>query len=379
MLNKNGLNFIASLLMVSPVISVTAFEDAGPKIVDSTLQSGYEAQLVTDGIDIPWGMAQLPNGDLLVTEREGEIKVVRDGKLLEDTISGLPDIHDYGQGGLLDIVIDPNYADNGWIYFTYSSDEGEGSNTALMRAKLKGMALVDQQQLYKAEGESDKRQHYGSRIAFDKHGDVFFSIGDRGMRDENPQDIRLDSGKIYRIKPDGSIPADNPFVDTKGAKAAIYSFGHRNPQGMAMDPNTGNIWATEHGPKGGDEVNLIRKGLNYGWPVISYGVNYSGTSFTDLTEKEGMEQPALQWTPSLAPSGLTFVTSDKYPQWQGKMLAGSMKFNYLVLITVDGDNLVSQEKLFKDVGRVRNVFQAPDGFIYLGIDGQGIKKIVPVK
>ncbi|TKB43999.1 PQQ-dependent sugar dehydrogenase [Thalassotalea mangrovi] len=379
MLNKFALKLIATALLAGPVLSVTAMADTGPEIVDSKLQSGYQAVLVADGIDIPWGMVQLPNGDLLVTEREGKIKIIRDGKLLEQTVSGLPDIHNYGQGGLLDIALDPNYEDNGWLYFTYSTKQGEAINTALMRAKLQDLNLVDKQLLYKAEGNSDKRQHFGSRIVFDKNGDLFFSIGDRGMRDENPQDLSLDSGKIYRIKADGSIPADNPFVDSKDAKPAIYSYGHRNPQGMAMDPATGNIWATEHGPKGGDEVNLIRDGRNYGWPVISYGVNYSGTSFTELTEKEGMEQPKINWTPSLAPSGLTFVSSDKYPQWQGKMLAGSMKFNYLVLISVDGDKVVSQEKLFKDVGRVRNVYQAPDGFIYLGIDGQGIKKIVPVK
>ncbi|TLU67108.1 PQQ-dependent sugar dehydrogenase [Thalassotalea litorea] len=379
MLNKFGFKIITAALLAGPAISTSAVADSGPEIADSKLQAGFEATLLTDGIDIPWGMTQLPNGDLLVTEREGEIKVIRDGKLLEETISGLPDIHDHGQGGLLDIAVDPDYANNGWIYFTYSTEEGEGSNTALMRAKLQDMELVEKQQLYKAQGDSEKRQHYGSRIAFDKNGDLFFSIGDRGMRDDNPQDTALDSGKIYRLKSDGEIPADNPFVGDKEAKPAIYSYGHRNPQGLAMDPATGNIWATEHGPKGGDEINIIQKGLNYGWPVISYGVNYSGTSFTDLTEKEGMEQPALHWTPSLAPSGLTFVTSDKYPQWQGKMLAGSMKFNYLVLVTVDGDKVVSQEKLFKDVGRVRNVFQAPDGFIYIGIDGQGIKKIVPVQ
>ncbi|QDP02429.1 PQQ-dependent sugar dehydrogenase [Thalassotalea sp. PS06] len=376
MLNKYGLTLITAALLASPMLSTIANADSGPEIADSKLQAGFKATLVTEGIDIPWGMTQLPNGDLLVTEREGEIKVVRDGKLLDQTISGLPDIHDYGQGGLLDIVVDPDYANNGWLYFTYSTEEGEGSNTALMRAKLDGMQLVEQQVLYKAEGESEKRQHYGSRIVFDQNGDLFFSIGDRGMRDENPQNLALDSGKIYRIKADGSIPDDNPFVGDKDAKPAVFSYGHRNPQGMAMDPTTGNIWATEHGPKGGDEVNLIQKGLNYGWPVISYGVNYSGTSFTDLTEKDGMEQPKINWTPSLAPSGLTFVTSDKYPEWKGKMLAGSMKFNYLVLLTVDGDKVVSQEKIFKDVGRVRNVYQAPDGFIYLGIDGQGIKKIV---
>ncbi|QBY03877.1 PQQ-dependent sugar dehydrogenase [Thalassotalea sp. HSM 43] len=328
---------------------------------------------------IPWGMVQLSNDDLLISERTGKLRLIRNGVMIDEEITGLPSIVANNQGGLLDIALHPDYQQNGWIYFTFSSDKGddEGSNTALIRARLKEFALVDLEWLYKGAENSEKGHHYGSRITFDKQGFVYFSIGDRGQRDALPQDISVDGGKIYRLHDDGRIPADNPFVNVENAKPAIFSYGHRNPQGLTTHPVTGAIWSHEHGPKGGDEINLIEPGKNYGWPVISYGVNYSGTSFTDITEKDGMEQPKLYWDPSIAPSGLIFVTSDKYPEWQNKMLLGSMKFNHLVLVTLDGDNVVKQQKLLEGIGRVRNVYQGRDGFIYVGIDGQGIKKLVP--
>ncbi|WP_448212930.1 PQQ-dependent sugar dehydrogenase [Colwellia sp. MEBiC06753] len=336
---------------------------------------------ITDGVTIPWGMAQLPNGDILVTERAGELRLIQQGKLLEQKVAGLPEIHANRQGGLLDIVLHPNYAENGWLYFTFSSPEGEGegSNTALMRAKFDAekMTLTDQQLLYKGSDNTEKGQHYGSRIAFDKQGYVYFSIGDRGERDRKPQDITIDGGKVYRLQDDGRIPADNPFVANKAAKSATFSYGHRNPQGMALNPNTGEIWAHEHGPKGGDEVNLIQKGKNYGWPVISYGINYNGTSFTDLTTKQGMEQPLHYWNPSIAPSGMVFITSDKYPQWQGKLLVGSLKFHHLVLLDITDNAVVSQSKIFEGIGRLRSIMQGQDGYLYVGVDGQGIKRIEP--
>jgi glucose/arabinose dehydrogenase len=222
-----------------------------------------------------------------------------------------------------------------------------------------------------------KGQHFGSRIVFDNDGYVYFSIGERGERDVNPQDITRDCGKIYRLHDDGSVPADNPFVNTENAKTAIYSYGHRNPQGLIKNPETGAIWDHEHGPKGGDEINIIEKGKNYGWPVISYGINYNGTSFTDITEKEGMEQPVFYWVPSIAPSGMTFVTSDKYPDWKGNILVGSLKFKYLERLVLENGKVVKREKLFEDIGRVRNVLEARDGFIYLAVEGVGIVKIIP--
>jgi len=246
-----------------------------------------------------------------------------------------------------------------------------------MRARLKGLKLTDKQLLYKASPNSKKTRHYGSRIAFDDAGYLYFSIGDRADRDNNPQDITRDGGKIYRLHDDGRIPKDNPFTAVKDAKQAIYSYGHRNPQGLAFNPWRKEIWAHEHGPKGGDEVNIIRKGVNYGWPVITYGRNYIGTKITDLTHKEGMAQPLLYWTPSIAPSGMTFVTSDKYPKLKGHLLVGSLKFGYVEWLELAGDKVKAQHKLFEGIGRVRNVKQLDDGFIYIAVEGDAIYRVIP--
>lgn len=336
----------------------------------------YTTELVVPELKIPWGMAFLPDGSILITEKEGQLIHFKDNK--KNIISGLPDVYVRGQGGLLDIKLHPNYSSNGWIYFSYASPEGDGDggNTAIMRAKIDNNNLVDKELLYKAGPNTKKGQHWGSRIEFDNSGYLFFSIGERGNRDENPQDIMRDCGKVYRLHDDGSIPNDNPYVDNSEAKRAIFSYGHRNPQGMTKHPVTGEIYTHEHGPKGGDEINIIGKGKNYGWPVISYGVNYSGTSFTDITEKEGMEQPLFYWIPSIAPSGLAIVDSDKYPEWQGNLLVGSLKFSYLERLVIENDEVVKREKLFEDIGRVRNVKQAPGGFIYIAVEGKGIYKIV---
>ena len=246
-----------------------------------------------------------------------------------------------------------------------------------MRAKLNGTNLSDQEDIYVSDAYSRKGSHFGSRLAFDKQGYLYFSIGDRGQRAINPQNITRDAGKIYRIHDDGRIPVDNPFVDDDSAKAAIYSFGHRNPQGMAMHPSTGKVWSHEHGPRGGDEVNLINKGKNYGWPIISYGINYSGSKFTELTKKQGMEQPLWYWDPSIAPSGMTFVTSDKYPNWQGNILVGSLKFGQIVMLTLNGDKVIKEEVVQDNLTRVRNIKQGPDGFIYVAVDGKGIYRLIP--
>ena len=337
----------------------------------------YTTELIVQELNIPWGLTFLPDGSQLITEKSGELIHFKENKKI--TIKGLPEIYNRGQGGLLDVITHPQYAENGWIYFSYSSEEGDGDggNTAIMRAKLEGDQLTHKELLYKAEENTKKGQHFGSRFAFDTDGFLYFAIGDRGNRDENPQDITRDGGKIYRINDDGTIPDDNPFVNETNAKKAIYSYGHRNPQGMFTHPETGQIWTHEHGPKGGDEINIIQKGLNYGWPVISYGVNYSGTSFTDKTALPGMEQPLFYWVPSIAPSGFAFVTSDKYPDWKNNLLVGSLKFQYLERLVLENGEVIKREKLFEGLGRVRSVRQAPDGYIYVGIENLGIVKIVP--
>ena len=347
----------------------------------SGLDKNLSTTLFVEGISIPWAMVQLPSQEILISERSGRLRVVKNGILLAQNIAGLPAIHSRGQGGLLDLALHPDFSNNHWLYFTYASKQGigSGSNTALMRATLdiSNKSLTDLKLLYKAQPNSNKGQHYGSRIVFDEKGFVYFSVGDRGNRDENPQDLNKDGGKIYRLHDDGSIPLDNPFYGQTGVKSAIFSYGHRNPQGLSIDPLTKTIWSHEHGPRGGDEVNVITKGANYGWPVISYGINYNGTKITDKTAMPDMQQPALYWTPSIAPSGMIYVSSDKYPTLKGKFLIGSLKFNHLVLLSVKDKTVISQEKIFEDIGRVRSLMQGIDGYIYIGIDGVGIKKLVP--
>lgn len=339
----------------------------------------YTTEVIVPELNIPWGMVFLSDGSILLTEKEGKLIHYKDGVKLE--IEGLPTVLARGQGGLLDIELHPNYKSNGWIYLSYSSPEGEGegANTAIMRAKIEGNKLVNSELLYKASPNSRKGQHFGSRLEFDNDGFLYFSVGDRGDRDTNPQDITRDGGKIYRLNDDGSIPEDNPFVNETNAKTAIFSYGHRNPQGMTRHPQTGKIWTHEHGPQGGDEINIIQSGKNYGWPVISYGINYSGTSFTDLTAKPGMEQPLFYWVPSIAPSGMTFVDSDIYPSWKGNLLVGSLKFQYVERLELKNDKIVKREKIVEGLGRVRNVKQGPDGFIYVAIEELGIVKIIPKK
>lgn len=351
----------------------------------SNLDKNISVSLIANGLSIPWAMVQLPSKEIIISERKGELRVIKNGRLLSKRITGLPAIHSNGQGGLLDLALHPDFANNHLLYFTYASEEGSnsskssGSNTALMRATLdvSTLSLTNQKLLYKAQPNTKKRQHYGSRIVFDDKGFIYFSVGDRGQRDVTPQDINKDGGKIYRLHDDGGIPVDNPFLAKNGHKSAVFSYGHRNPQGMSIDPRTKNIWSHEHGPRGGDELNLIKKGVNYGWPEISYGINYNGTTLTDLTQKKGMTQPVLYWVPSIGPSDMIYISSNRYPRLKGKFLISSMKFDHLVLLNIEGETVVSQEKVFEDIGRVRSLLQGEDGYIYVGIDGVGVKRLTP--
>ncbi len=358
----------------------------------------YEVETVVEGLETPWSMAWLPNGHMLITERRGELLRFdpEDESLTE--IEGVPEVRAEGQGGLFDVVLHPRYAETGWVYLAYAYLDAESgrSSTAILRARLEGDALIDQEPLYRAEQDfglvsdlkssvkqmlgkppgRDSRAHYGGRMVFDEAGYLYFSVGDRGSRDLFPQDLTRDAGKIYRIHDDGRIPEDNPFLHREDAKPAIYAYGLRNPQGMARHPGTGKIWIHEHGPRGGDELNVIEPGANYGWPILSHGVNYSGSEFAEGTEREGFRSPAWHWTPSIAPSGMAFVTSPRYPEWRGGLLAGSLKFGYLVLCRLDGDRVTGQEIVVEDLGRLRDVREGPDGFIYVAIDGRGIVRIL---
>ena len=337
----------------------------------------YTLETVISDIQIPWGMTWLPDGSMLVTEKSGILYHIKNGAKTE--IKNVPKVYTRGQGGLLDITLHPDYAKNGWIYITYAAEEGEGEggNTKLIRAKLVDGGLTQIESLYKATPNTTKGSHFGSRIVFDNEGYLYFSIGERKNDKDNPQDITRDCGKIYRLNDDGSIPKDNPFVGQAGVKEAIYTYGNRNPQGMAKHPETGEIWAHEHGPQGGDEINIVKKGANYGWSVVTYGINYDGTTITTETQKPGIENPIYYWLPSIAPSGMAFVTSDKYPDWKGHLLVGSLKFQYLELVKLKGAAVTDRQKIAADSGRVRNVMQGPDGYIYVAVEGKGILKIIP--
>ena len=353
------------------------------KEYDKTVKSKdvvFWTQTIVSDLKIPWGMEFLPNGDMLIAERNGTLlRFSADNKLSE--IKGLPPIRVKGQGGLMDIQLHPKYEENGWIYFSYSyfdDKDDKKSNTAIIRAKLKANKLKDIETIYKAVPTSNKSYHFGSRIVFDNNGYLYFSVGDRGNRDVNPQSLSNSNGKIHRLNDDGSVPKDNPFVNTPGAMKSIYSYGHRNPQGVTIHPVTGEIWTHEHGPKGGDEVNIISKGLNYGWPVISFGINYNGTIFTNDTAKAGMEQPLLYYVPSIAPCGMTWVTSNLYSDWENNLLIGSLRFQYLERCVVKDNKIVKQERLLEGIGRVRNVRMSPDGYIYVAVEEPGkILKLVP--
>ncbi len=339
----------------------------------------FKLDTVVRGLKIPWGLAFLPNGDLLVTDRSGKFYRKQEGADLRQ-IRGVPAVKYKGQGGLLDVEVHPDFASNQTIYLAYSKPKGiSASTTAILKAKLVNDALTEKEIILEALPYRDTRHHYGCRMAFDKDGYLFISIGDRGKRDENPQSLDNHCGKIHRINADGSIPKDNPFVSTPNAIPSIWSYGHRNQQGLVIDDNTGTVWSTEHGPRGGDELNIIQKGLNYGWPIISYGINYSGTRFTNLTKKEGMEQPVFYYLPSIGACGLTLVTGDKYPDWTGSLLSGSLRFQYISRLKMKNNQVTGEERLLENIGRLREIVMGKDGYIYFTVEDPGfVFRLTPV-
>jgi glucose/arabinose dehydrogenase len=338
----------------------------------------YRLEVITTGVAIPWGLAFLPDGDMLITNRDGELyRLTTDRDLVE--ISGVPRVHARGQGGLLDVELHPAFAENGLVYLSYSKPGSGGrSTTAIYRARLVGNTLREGADIFVAEPYETTRHHYGSRMEFGPEGYLYFSVGDRGRRDKNPQALDNHAGKVHRIRDDGSIPEDNPFVDQPGAMPSIYSYGHRNIQGLTREPGTNKIWTHEHGPRGGDEINIVEPGKNYGWPVISYGINYNGTTFTDQTAAPGLEQPLHYWVPSIAPCGADFVTGDRYPDWRGDLVVGSLRFEYLNLCEVADGQVVGEEKLLPNIGRLRNVRMGPDDYLYVATEQPGrIIRVVP--
>lgn len=344
-----------------------------------TDELNYEMELVFENEGIIWGLEFLNDNSILATLKSGSIIHFKDG--VKKELKGVPEIYLRGQGGLLDIAIHPNFEKNKFIYLSYASEdiEGKGGNTTISRAILNGDTLEELEVLYKGTPDSRKGQHFGGRMEFDNENYLFFSIGDRGNRNVNPQDITIDGGKIYRIKDDGTIPKDNPFYNDGNAKKAIYSYGHRNPQGMFKHPVSGKIWTNEHGPRGGDEINIIEKGKNYGWPKITYGINYSGTTITKNKSLPNMEQPLYYWIPSIAPSSFEYISSEIYPDWKGSLLAGALVFKYIERIVLEDDIVVSRSKIAENLGRPRDIKQGPDGYIYVSIENNGVYKIIPNK
>ena len=323
---------------------------------------------VTDGLEHPWGLAFLPDGRMLVTERPGRLRIVAEGWLLPEPVAGVPEVWDEGQGGLLDVALHPGFAENGLVYLSYSSpDDDDDAATAVARGRLVGDRLEDVEEIYVALPRDDKGRHFGSRLVF-ADGHLFVTAGDRGDSDR-AQELDDPAGSIIRLHDDGRVPEDNPFVGTAGVRPELYSVGHRNPQGMTLEAATGRIYAIEHGPKGGDELNLIEPGVNYGWPVITHGKSYMGFKIGEGTRKEGMAQPVHYWVPSISPSGLMIYDADRFPAWQGSFFAGALSGELLVRLEVAGGRVVVEERMLEDLEeRFRDVRQGPDGLIYLLTD-----------
>lgn len=341
-------------------------------------QATFRIERLTSGLEHPWSLAFLPDGRFLVSERPGRLRIITaDGHLLEQPITGLPRLQAHGQGGLLDIALHPEFATNRWVYLSFAEPGPDGFGTAVARGRLDGMQLRDTEVLFRLSPKSSDGRHFGGRLVFDRQGHLFITLGDRGKR-PRAQDLGDHAGSLIRLNANGGIPADNPFLERPSAQPEIYSYGHRNMQGAALHPTNGRLWTHEHGPQGGDEINVPEPGANHGWPVITYGANYgTGTEIGEGTAKPGMAQPLYHWVPSIAPSGMAFYAGDRFPAWRGDLFIGSLKFRQLVRLELDGEQVVHEERLLTNkLGRIRDVRQGPDGFLYLltdANDGQLIR------
>lgn len=351
-----------------------------------TLDYKLNVEVFAEGLEIPWAIDFLDVNTALITEKPGRLRVVTKGKLQPEPVKNIPKVLNEGQGGLMDVAVDPDYNENGWIYLAFShvldkkaGEERPGAMTKIVRGKIDNNTWINEQVLFEAPHEMYRttRHHYGCRIVFDPDGYLYFAIGDRGAGYQ-AQDNTLPNGKVHRIHKDGKIPADNPFVSDPKAMKSLYSLGNRNIQGMAIHPETGELWTTEHGPMGGDEVNLIKPGKNYGWETITYGINYNGTIITEFTHMPGMEQPNLYWRPSIAVCGLDFYRGDLFKKWKNKLLVGALKYEEVRLLSIEGDRIMHDEVILKGQGRVRDVQTSPDGAIYVVLNDPGtVLKLMP--
>lgn len=344
---------------------------------------GVRVVEVARGLDTPWSLAFLPDGRMLVTERPGRMRIVSPDGRLSAPLQNVPVVHAEGQGGLLDVVLAPDFAQSGRIYFSFAQPTGRGARTAVASAELVADAAVlrDVRVVFAQREDPDGRHHWGSRLAFDRDGNLFVTLGDRFFHRDRAQDLGTHFGKIVRIRPDGSSPPDNPFRSRERARPEVWSYGHRNVQGAAIHPQTGELWAHEHGPQGGDELNVIRAGRNYGWPVITYGREYgSGARIGEGYERDDVAPPLHYWVPSIAPSGMAFYTGDVYPGWKGSLFVGALRGQVLVRLELAGEQVVKEERLLEGLGiRIRDVRQGPDGRLYLLDESNGrVLRLDPV-
>ncbi|MEA3173264.1 MAG: aldose sugar dehydrogenase [Gammaproteobacteria bacterium] len=353
-------------------LSATAAERAAPPppAPAPIVTTGYKVIEIAKNLDHPWSMAFLPDGSVLVTERSGRLRLIKADVLQPQAISGVPAVHTGSQAGLFDIVLHPNFAQNSLVYLTYAAGTKGANGTQVARARFDGSALRDLQVIFKAMPLKDTDNHYGGRMAFLPDGTFALTIGEGFEYREKAQDLSSDLGKVVRLNDDGTVPQNNPFIGQSGARPEIYSWGHRNEQGLVFDAQSGRLWETEHGPRGGDELNLIVAHKNYGWPVITYGMDYSGAYVSPYTQRAGLEQPFIYWTPSIAPSGLAIYRGDKFPAWNGDLFVGALAFKHLRRVHLDTDgNVVSQEQLLNDKQwRIRDVRVSPDGYLYVSTD-----------
>lgn len=361
----------ASLVLASSASAETA----------QTERHKVEATTIAEGLSFPWGIAFLPNGDeALITEKSGTLRRVGMNGVISEAITGVPDVVYKSQGGLLDVAIDPNFNDNNYVYLSYSEadpDGGEGNSTAVARGKLVGNNLQEVEVIFRGAPKYKSGAHFGSRLVFSPEGYLFITLGDRYSAMDDAQTFDNHHGKVVRIWPNGTVPEDNPFVGKEGALDEIWSYGHRNVQGAAIHPDSGQLWTVEHGPKGGDEINIPQAGANYGWPIATYGVDYDGSIISDQTHAEGTVQPHYYWLPSIATSNMIFYTGDEFPAWQGDALVAALKTMKVARLDLEGNRVMHEESLFEDLikQRIRDIEQGPDGAIYLITDDRNGKLI----
>ena len=385
LLNNNLIIFtkIFLLFLLSSLIKAGDIQNWDDS-VEKTKKETFRVETFIDGFDIPWGMVFLPNKNLIVSDRNGSLWLVDYKEKSKTKISGVPNVRYKGQGGLLDVEIHPEFINNNYIYigFTdYLNSKKNRTFTSIIRARLKNISLTDQKIIYKADDTfyDNSTVHYGTRIVFDDKGFLYFSIGDRGKRNQ-AQLLDYPNGKIHRLNADGSIPSDNPFFENNNAIKSIWTYGNRNPQGLAIYPSSSILFETEHGPRGGDELNILSSGKNYGWPEITYGKNYSGTTITKYTHKEGMEQPVIHWTPSIAVCGIDFYDGELFNNWKNNLLVSSLKFERLYRLEIDDDKVIDQEIIYEAGSRIRDVQTGPEGFIYIALEDPGrIVRFIPIK